>query len=171
MAGITKECKRLDNAVRILFWVFLVFSLFFLLSTFAESRLIINGRLYVDNVSMVVQVNASDVLNPYWLNDSGNPVLNGSLNVTGTGFFASLGSSIRKVAVGWFGFLYADNINATNITSINLHGSLNASDVANPYWLEITDQRYNDSLLVQGINASLQQEILDRIANDSYLAD
>jgi len=35
--------------------------------------------------------------------------------------------------------------------------------------LNITDQRFNDTLLIISVNSSLQTEILERIANDSFL--
>ena len=120
--------------------------------------------------SEIVDVNQSmNFLNQTTVKTSGNQSINGDLNVSGQGFFASLGSSISKIAFGWFGFLYADNINATNISSTNLHGALNATDIYGAQWLLITDQRYNDTLYIDGINASLQQEILDRVANVSFL--
>jgi len=61
--------------------------------------------------SEIVDVNQSmNFLNQTTVKTSGNQSINGDLNVSGQGFFASLGSSISKIAFGWFGFLYADNI-------------------------------------------------------------
>jgi hypothetical protein len=51
----------------------------------------------------------------------------------------------------------------SNITATNI----NASEVLNPYWLNITDQRYNDTALILSVNSSLASEILNRIGNDS----
>ena len=48
---------------------------------------------------------------------------------------------------------FSGNVTAANFNG-NVSGSINASNVLNPYWLNATDQRYNESARVDSLNTT-----------------
>lgn len=62
-----------------------------------------------------------------------------------------LGNSTRR-----WGSLFVNNINFNG----TMTGNVNASVVMNVYWLNTTDQRYNDTLLIGTVNVSAQSKAI-----------
>ena len=141
--------------------------------------LTINDQRYNDTL-FIINVNSS--LQQEIINRIGNDTL--KLNITDqryndssaialkldtstfTSFVTRGNCSAGTALIGFDGvFSYCSAFSVSDTTYTHLSNF--TDDVVSGFYLTINDQRYNDTLFIINVNSSLQQEIINRIGNDT----